>query len=68
MAQTTGNPECKNIILDYEWICLDTGEVLNPHQVPHVEIYPSDGPLSMDYRKGLIDTYMVPREDEDKRF
>lgn len=65
MAKTTGNPECGNIIMDgYEWICLDTGEVLNPHQVPHLEIYPS-GPL--DYRKGLIDTYMVPR-NEDERF
>jgi len=63
--------ECKNIVMDgYEFICLDNGEVLNPHQVPHLEIHPSDEPLSMDYRLGLIDTYMVPRsrEEEDERF
>jgi len=61
---------CKNIIVDgYEFICADNGEVLNPHQVPHLEIHPSDpSDKHLEYRKGLIDTYLVPREEEDERF
>jgi len=60
--------ECKSIVQDNgEFICAETGEILNPNSIPYMEPWKSSsGSQRADSRWGLIDTYMVPRSREEE--